>query len=179
MWTTDVKLLLIWWHPLNWSKNIQVGNGWGSRLLLVGKYYLQAFFPIYILKLTKECLGGSYIVIKSCPIVPGGAPLMSIGYNYSSSNVLVFIATEEGVSTEPGYTCLYYFYDNYSNFSFWPIVCPHLLVRYLNTYNTIDNHNRMWQYELALDKYWVTQKDNIRIATTVALDMRITDGKIL
>ena len=43
----------------------------------------------------------------------------------------------------------------------------------------IDNQNRMWQYDLALDKYWVTQSGYFRLATTVALGMVITDGKLL
>ena len=43
----------------------------------------------------------------------------------------------------------------------------------------IDNQNRMWQYDLALDKYWVTQSGYFRLATTVAFGMGITDGKLL
>ena len=37
----------------------------------------------------------------------------------------------------------------------------------------------MWQSDLALDKYWVTQSGYFRLATTVALGMGITDGKLL
>ena len=47
---------------------------------------------------------GSYIFMKSTPIVPGGRPLMSIGYKYNPRKVLVFIATDVDVSTEPGNT---------------------------------------------------------------------------
>ena len=87
--------------------------------------------------------GGSRLVINSAPVVTSDVPLMYIGYNYSSSKVLVFIADEGGISTEPGYTCLSYFCDNYYNFYFLPIVCPHLLFSYLNAYNAIDNQNRI------------------------------------
>ena len=37
----------------------------------------------------------------------------------------------------------------------------------------------MRQFDLALDKYWVTQSSYFRIKTTVALDMVIIDGKLL
>ena len=37
----------------------------------------------------------------------------------------------------------------------------------------------MFQYDIALDKYWVTQSVYFRLSTTVALGMGITDGKLL
>ena len=37
----------------------------------------------------------------------------------------------------------------------------------------------MRRYYLSLDKYWVTQRGYFRPATTVALVMGITDGKLL
>ena len=53
-------------------------------------------------KLMKDWPGGSYTVMKSNPIVPGGRPLMEIGYKCNSRRVLGFIATERAGSTEPG-----------------------------------------------------------------------------
>ena len=37
----------------------------------------------------------------------------------------------------------------------------------------------MWQSDLSLEKYWVTQSGYFRLATTVALGMGITDGELL
>ena len=37
----------------------------------------------------------------------------------------------------------------------------------------------MRQYDLSLEKYWVTQSGYFRLATAVALGMGITDGKLL
>ena len=37
----------------------------------------------------------------------------------------------------------------------------------------------MSQYDLLLEKYWVTKSGYFRLATTVALGMGITDGKLL
>ena len=44
-------------------------------------------------KLMKDCPGGSYLAMKSTPIVTGERPLLAIGYKYNSRKVLGFIAT--------------------------------------------------------------------------------------
>ena len=121
----------------------------------------------------------AYLVMKSNPIVPSVRPLLDIGYKYSSRKVLGFIATEGAGSTEPGDPYLSLFPDIYSNVSVLPVVCPHLLGRYFNACNAIYNHNRMRQYDLLLDKYWVTQSGYFRLAPTMALGVGITDGKLL
>ena len=121
----------------------------------------------------------SYLVVNNTPIVIGGRPLLSIGYKYNYRKVLGFIDTKGSGSTEPGYPYLSRFPDIYSNVSVHPVIRPHFLGRYFNACNAIDNHNRMCQSDLALDKYWVTQRGYFRLATTVALGMGITDGKII
>ena len=55
----------------------------------------------------------------------------------------------------------------------------HFLGRCFNACNTIDNQNTMRKSYLALEKYWVTQSDYFRLATTVEMVMGITYGKIL
>ena len=45
-------------------------------------------------KLTKYWPGGSYLVMNSAPIFPGGIPLLSIGCKNNCRKVLGFIATE-------------------------------------------------------------------------------------
>ena len=104
---------------------------------------------------------------------------MAIGYKYNYRKVLIFIATGGSVSTEPGDPYLYHFSGIYSNVYVCPVVHHHLLGRYLNACNAIYNHNRMRQYELAIDKYWVTQSGYFGLSTTVALGMGIADGKLL
>ena len=93
--------------------------------------------------------------------------------------VLVFISTDGAGSTEPGDPYLSRLPDIYYNVSVIPIVCPHFIGRYLNACNEIDNHNRMWHYDLATEKYWVKQSVYFRLVTTVALGMGITYGKII
>ena len=104
---------------------------------------------------------------------------MAIGYKYNSRKVLGFIATEGSGSTEPDDPYLSHIPDIYSNVYIHPVIRPHLLGRYLNVNNAIDNHNRIMQSGLALEKYWVTQSGYFILATTVVLGVVIIYGKLL
>ena len=130
-------------------------------------------------KLMKDWLGGSYLVMKSTPTVPGGRSLLAIGYKCNYMKVLGFIATEGDGSTAPGDPYVSQFPDIYSNVSVYPIVCPHFLGRHFNACNAKEKHNSMRQSDLVLDKYWVTQSGYFILSTTVALGVVITDGKLL
>ena len=130
-------------------------------------------------KLVNEWPVGSHIVMNSTPRVPGNRPLMAIGYKYNSRKFLEFISTEGYGSTEPCDPYSSFFPDNYFNVYIPPTVLPCVLGRYFNSCNGIDNHNRMHQYELALDKYRVKQSDYFRLAPTLALGMGITGLNIL
>ena len=79
--------------------------------------------------------GGSYIVMNSNPIFPGGRPLMAIGYNYNSRKVLGSIATEGAGSTEPGDPYSSCFPDIYSNVDVRLVGSLHLIGRYFNDCN--------------------------------------------
>ena len=112
--------------------------------------------------------------MKSTPIVTNGITLMVIGYKYIYRKVLGFISTEGDGSTEPGDTYLSRFPDIYSNVSVHPVVRPQFLVRYSNACNKIYNQDSMRHSDLALEKYWVTQSNYFRLATTLSLGMGIT-----
>ena len=86
--------------------------------------------------------------MKSTPIVPVGIPLLYIRYKYNSRKALGFIATEGAVSTEPGDPYLSCLPDIYSNVSVSPVVRTHLLGRYFNACNSIENHNKRWQSDI-------------------------------
>ena len=54
----------------------------------------KGFFKATIEELTKDWPGGSYIVVRSKPMVPGERPLLVIGCKYNYRKVLSFFATE-------------------------------------------------------------------------------------
>ena len=77
--------------------------------------------------------------MKSDLRAPGNKELTAIRYKCISQKVLVFIDTEGGGSTETGITYLYRYYDNYYNFIFFPVICPHVTGRYFSSCNVIYN----------------------------------------
>ena len=107
-------------------------------------------------KLMKYWPEGSYLVMKSNPRVPGGRPLLAIGYKCNSRKVLGFISTERDGSAEQDDPYLYCFPDIYSNGSVHPVVRPHFLCRYFNACNATYNQNRMQKSDISLDIYWLT-----------------------
>ena len=91
---------------------------------------------------------------------------MDTGYKYKSQKVLESIYTEGSVSTNPGSTYLSHFPDTYYNISIIPVFHTCILVRYFNTCNYIERHNKIQNYDLELDKYWVSQSGYFRLALT-------------
>ena len=65
--------------------------------------------------------GGSYLVLKSNPIVTTDRTLMDVGYKYNSRKVLGFIATEGAGSTESVDSYLSCFPDFLLMFMFSPL----------------------------------------------------------
>ena len=80
-------------------------------------------------KLMKYWPVGPYLVMNSNTIVPGGLPLITIGYKYNSRKVIGFISTEGGGSTEPGDPYLSCFPEIYSNVFVRPVVSPNFPVK--------------------------------------------------
>ena len=117
--------------------------------------------------------------MKSTPEVICDTPFMAIGYKYISQNILGFIAKEGGISTELDVIYVYRYPDNRSKCSIWTILCTIFIVRYFSDFNEIDNHNRILQYDIALEKYIVTHSGHFRFTTAVELGMGIKYGKLL
>ena len=72
-------------------------------------------------------------------------------------------------STDKSDPYLYWFPDTYSNVYREPVVDNSITGSYLNAYNAIDQHRNIRQYDLGLDKYWVTQSGYFRREITVVL----------
>ena len=88
-----------------------------SRLLRVYEDKPQGFCLPTLEQLMRDWNGGSYLVMKTTPIVPIGRLLMDIGLKYNSSRVLKCIATWGAGITEPGDPYLISLPDIYSNVS--------------------------------------------------------------
>ena len=76
----------------------------------------------------EKWLGGSYLVLRSNNMVPGGIRLITIGYKYDVRKVLYFIIKEDTGMKKSGIPYLSKYPITFSNVS----ICPfaHLLVMY-------------------------------------------------
>ena len=73
------------------------------------------FFKATIEGLTKDWPGGSYIVLRINPMVPGQIMLLSISYKYNSWNVISSVATSGARSTALGIPYSSKYPDQFSN----------------------------------------------------------------
>ena len=62
-----------------------------------------------------------------------------------------------------------------SNVDICPAACPLVIYKFFGYVNEFDSHNKSRQYYLALEKFWVTQYGWLRLCTTVAMGMTITN----
>lgn len=123
-------------------------------------------------QLMKDWPSGSELVLE-CH-TPAGHKLLAIGYKYNSRKVLTFLATKNSGSTRPGAPYIARFADAHGNVNQRAVTRPSILSNYFGRSNVIDKHNQVRQFELALEKYWVTRSGWFRIATTV-IGITVTD----
>ena len=84
----------------------------------------KGLFKETIGKLTKDCPGGSYLVLSSKSMVPRGRPPIVIGYKYNTRKFLSFIVTYNTVSTQVGIPYLSKYPDQFSNVDIRPVALP-------------------------------------------------------
>ena len=96
----------------------------GAELIGMVKRNTKGFCKETIEKLTKNWPGGSYLVLRSKPMVPGGWPLIAIGDKYNARKVLFFIVTENVGITKTGIPYLSKYPDQFTNVSIFPVASP-------------------------------------------------------
>ena len=84
----------------------------------------RGFYTENIDKLTKDWPGGSYLILSRNHMVPGGRPLIAIGYKYNTPKVLSFIVTDNVGITEAGLLYLSNYLDQFTNVAIRPVACP-------------------------------------------------------
>ena len=132
-----------------------------------------ALYPkSFIEEALKEAPGGVHIVLKGS--APNGVPLVAIGYRYSRKTTLYFVATENAGSTAKGDSYIMKYTDSYGNICTRLVDRPDLISKFFATSNTIDTHNQLRQFNLALEKKWLTKNPYFRLSTTL-LGINVVD----
>ena len=117
---------------------------------------------------------GSYLVLK-CTTPKNSVDLFAIGYKYSKSEVLIFIATKGAGSTSEGAPYYAKYTDLHGNRQERKIFRPSVISDYFEYSNAIDVHNHARQGVLRLEDCWRTQDCWFRLATTF-IGMTLTDA---
>ena len=85
----------------------------GVDLMGMVKTNTKGFFKATIEGSMKDWPGGSYIVLRSKPMVTGETPLLAISYKYNSGKVISFVATAGAGSNALSITYLSKYLDQF------------------------------------------------------------------
>ena len=112
-------------------------------------------------------------------MVPGGRPIIAIGYKYNARKVLYFIVTYNTGITQADITHLSKYPDQFSNFSISPVVCTLVVYKLFGSITEVESHNKSRQSDLVLEKFWVTQYGWLRFCTIVSMVIYINNFWVL
>ena len=135
----------------------------------------KVFCKYMIEGLTNDWPGGSYIVLRIKAMVPGEMPPRAIGYRYNSRKVLSFAAAAGKGITTLGIIYLSKYPDQFSNVPIRPVARPLLISKFFGSFNEVVSQNKYRQSDPALEKFWVMQYGWLRLCTTVAMGITITN----
>jgi hypothetical protein len=111
-----------------------------------------------------EWPGGSHLVLFA---TVDGVELIAVGYKYNKKKVLCFISTKGAGHTEPGQAYEAKWKDSNLNTMFRDIPRPEICSKYFTKSNIVDVNNQSRQYDLALEKHWVTKTGWFRLVTSL------------
>ena len=107
------------------------------------KINIKGFCKDTIDEIKNDFPGGSYLVLRSKPMIPWGRPLFSIGYKYNAWKVISFIATYYAGSTKSGIPYLYKYQDTFSNVAIHPVARPLVMCKFFISVNEVDSHKKI------------------------------------
>ena len=99
----------------------------GAESIGMVKTNTKVFCKETIDKLKNDWSGGSYLVLRSKPMVPRDMPLIDIGCKYNARKFLYFIVTDKAGITKTGIAYLYKYPDQFTNIAICPVVCPFVM----------------------------------------------------
>ena len=120
---------------------------------------------LYLEELMKDWPGGTWVVMEGVTEKEDVA-LVCIGYKYNKKKVLTFVCSKGAGSTEAGKPYEAKFPDRFGNVCVRHVGRPCVINTFFSYCSIIDNWNQMRQFELALEKKWVTQDGYFRLYTT-------------
>jgi hypothetical protein len=151
---------------------MEIGARGGQTILQVK--VKKGLYPKYFIdEALKDAHGGLSIVLAG--IAPNGVRLIAVGYRYSVKTTLFFVMTENAGSTKPGDPYMMKYTDSYGNLCSQEVEHPAVISEFFRDSNTIDRHNQSRQYDLAIEKSWVTKDCYFRLTCSM-IQIHVTDA---
>lgn len=144
----------------------------GCNLVCIIKTNHNRFPKKYIEEEMKDWPAGSHLVLHS---KIDGVDLVAVGYKYSKRKVVSFLANKRAANLQPGKPYLAKWKDAHGNTVSRFIPRPAMVADYFRDSNKIDAHNQVRQFELRLEKLWVSRCGFFRINTTL-IGMVVVDA---
>ena len=107
---------------------------------------------------------GSHIVLEA---VHDGVVVQACGYKYNKCKVCCFVFTQGAGHTEPGRCYEAKWKDDNGNTMTRDVAHPQVISKYFSNSNVIDVFNQARQFDLRLEKHWVTEDGYFRLITTL------------
>ena len=126
----------------------------------------------YIEKALEKAPGGVSIVLKA--VASNEKPIIAMGYRYNAKKTLFFIMSPGAGKTTPGEAYRMRYTDGFGNVMTRLVERPDVISKFFNDSNTIDSHNQSRQYDLGMEKCWVTTDAYFRLTTTL-IGMNVCD----
>ena len=121
----------------------------------------------------KEWPSGSQLVLEC--VSPRGNDLVALGYKYNQRKVICFLFNKTAGSTKPGDPYIARFNDAFKNVAQRKVPRPAVVSNYFSNSNAVDAHNQARQFELGLERLWITHDCWFRIDTTF-IGIVVTDA---
>jgi hypothetical protein len=144
----------------------------GHEAVFQVKTNLALYPKSFIKEALKEAPGGVHIVLKGS--APNGVPLVAVRYRYSRKTTLYFVATENAGSRAKGDSYVMKYTDSYGNICTRLVDRPDMISKFFATSNTIDTHNQLRQFNLALEKKCLAKNAYFQLSTTL-LGINVVD----
>ena len=119
--TKDCLLFDIWFVS---KKAAEAAIEMGDKFISMVKTNYKGFCKERIEKLTKDCPGVSYLVLRSETMVPRYRPLIAIRYKYNARKVISCIVTDNSGRKNTGIPYLSKYPDQFTNVAIRPVARP-------------------------------------------------------
>jgi len=168
------------------SQRLYYGDSWFGSVKAVAAVAQAGYYACFIIKTghsrspkawleakMKDYPGGTWITLEATPMKEN-VPLICIRYKYNKKKVLTFVMSKGAGKSTDGEPYEARFPDKYGNVCVRLVRRPAILANYFKYSNYVDMHNQARQFDLALEKKWITHNAYFRLYTTM-VGMTVTD----